>query len=179
MKKMNNKKYNKNISLSTSYFLIFLLSFNIISSDDSSSTIDTKTLTSIIRYSLADIGTAYATLSTTPLGNLICSSSYYSSSTKKYYYGLKPNGRPLFTKDGKETEFTSSDSDKERNEGNIYGIQLSGASSEDTEYIFAIGNNYAYTELYDFSLSEPVVSKVDGTTFLSSGYNSFKGYSIV
>ena len=118
MKKMDNKKYNNNYHLYTSYFLIFLLSFNIISSEDSSSTIDTKTLTSIIRYSLEDIGTAYATLSTTPLGNLICSSSYYSSSTKKYYYGLKPNGRPLFTKDGKETEFTSSDSDKERNEGN-------------------------------------------------------------
>ena len=173
MEKMNNKK-NNYYTLYTLSIIIFLLSFNFVLSDDSTSIIDTKTLTNIVRYSLADIGTAYSTLTTTPLGNLICSESYYGSSTTKYYYGLKPNGRPLFMKDGKETEFSSTDSDRERNEGNIYGIQLSSASSEDTEYVFAIGNNNAYAELYDFSLSDPVVSKIDGKQFFSSNYNSYK-----
>ena len=40
----------------------------------------------------------YATLATTPNGDLICTSTYYSSSTKKYYYGLKKNGSLIFLK---------------------------------------------------------------------------------
>ena len=94
--------------------------------------------------------------------------------TTKYYYGLKPNGRPLFIKNGEETEFSSSNSDRVRNEGNIFGIQLLDTTSDDKEYIFAVGNNNAYIELYDFSLNDPVVSKVDGNQFFSSEYNSFK-----
>ena len=52
---------------------------------------------------------------------------------------MKSNGRPYFIKNNIETEFTTTDSDKERNEGIIYGIKL-GGSSDDKEYIIAIGN---------------------------------------
>ena len=118
---------------------------------DTNSIVDTETLTSIIKYSLATINSTYATVATTPQGNLICSASFYRESTKKYYYGLKPNGRPYFLKDGVETEFSDTNSENERNEGNIYGIQMVG-SSDDKEYILAIGNNNANLEIYDFTL---------------------------
>ena len=147
---------------------------NIVLLDSSNSIINTKNLTSIVRYSFDDAGTSYATISVTPLGNLICSASYYQTITTKYYFGLKPDGRPLFMKDGEETEFSSSNSDRERNEGFLYGVHLSSTSPDNKEYILAIGNNNAYVELYDFSLVDPVVSKIDGKQFFNSDYNSFK-----
>ena len=154
------------------YSIILLISINNIKIINSSD-INTDTLTSIIRYSLDDTACSYATITTTPKGNLICSSSYFQSSTKKYYYGLKPNGRPYFIKDNKESEFFSTDSDKDRNEGNIYGIQLS-SSSDDKEYIIAIGNNQANVEVYDFSEETAQIYLKAGSQFFSSEYNSFK-----
>ena len=154
------------------YSIILLISINNIKIINSSD-INTDTLTSIIRYSLDDTACSYATITTTPKGNLICSSSYFQSSTKKFYYGLKPNGRPYFIKDNKESEFFSTDSDKDRNEGNIYGIQLS-SSSDDKEYIIAIGNNQANVEVYDFSEETAQIYLKAGSQFFSSEYNSFK-----
>ena len=175
---MNNRIINiKNNNLI--FFLnifIFICILKFISLDDSEpdNILTRKKLSSIVRYSLNDnIGSAYNTLSTTPEGNLICSASFYQSSTMKYYYGLKSNGRPYFIKNNIETEFTTTDSDKERNEGIIYGIKL-GGSSDDKEYIIAIGNNEANVELYDFSNDEAIVYTKPGTTFFSSEYNSFK-----
>ena len=95
----------------------------------------------------------------------------------KYYYGLKPNGRPYFTKDGVETEFSNTDSDKVRNEGNIYGVQLSG-TSDDKEYIIAIGNNNADLEIYDFSLDNPVIFSKPVKDFFVINYNTFKYLTI-
>ena len=170
-----NNKYMKIINL-----LVFLNMINMILLDDSSSNnINRETLTRIIKYSLNDdIESNYATVVTTLKGNLICSSSYYEISTLKYYYGLKPNGRPLFTKNGEETEFCDTDSDKNRNEGNLYGIQLAGSSSDDKEYIIGISNNLGNVEIYDFTLSNPVVYSKFGQTFFSSNYNNFKYVSI-
>ena len=144
---------------------------------DTNSIVDTETLTSIIKYSLSTYESTYATLATTPKGNLICSSSFYQDSTMKYYYGLKPNGRPYFTKDGVETEFSNTDSDKVRNEGNIYGVQLSG-TSDDKEYIIAIGNNNADLEIYDFSLDNPVIFSKPVKDFFAINYNTFKYLTI-
>ena len=151
------------------FLLISINKITIIYSSD----INTDTLTSIIRYSLDPTASSYATITTTPKGNLICSSSYFQTSTLKYYYGLKPNGRPYFIKDNKETEFFSTNSDKDRNEGNIYGIQLS-SSSDDKEYIIAIGNNEANVEVYDFNEETPLIYLKAGSDFFSSEYNSFK-----
>ena len=103
-------------------------------------------LTSIIHFS--EKGTVYTTLATTPKGNLICISSYYSSSTINYFYGLKKNGRSYFSKNGKETYFESINSNKARNEGNIYAINLNG--EDDKEYIITFGKNEAFFELYNF-----------------------------
>ena len=160
-------------------FNIFILIYmiKIILNDDSNSLINTETLTSIIKYSLSTYESTYATLATTPKGNLICSSSFYQDSTMKYYYGLKPNGRPYFTKDGVETEFSNTDSDKVRNEGNIYGVQLSG-TSDDKEYIIAIGNNNADLEIYDFSLDNPVIFSKPVKDFFAINYNTFKYLTI-
>lgn len=149
--------------------LIFLSDIRIVYLTD----INTDTLTSIIRYSMSDLQSSYATLTVTPNGNLICSASYYLTSTIKYYYGIKSNGRPLFIQNGEETEFISTDSDRARNEGNIYGIKLS-SSSDDKEYIIAIGNNNAYVEVYDFNQEIPLIYKKDGNSFFGSEYNSFK-----
>ena len=91
----------------------------------------------------------------------------------KYYYGLKPNGRPYFIKNGEESEFGSTDSDKERNEGLLYGVQLSDTSSDDKEYILAIGNNEANIELYDFSTETPTVYYQYGKTFFGTYYNKY------
>ena len=167
----------KKKSIYVSFLLNVLIILNFIHfllSDDSSTTINTETLTSIVRYSLDDSAASYAAISTTPLGNLICSASYYDSLSIKYYYGLKPNGRPYFTKNGKETEFSNTVSDKARYEGNIYGIQLADTSNDNKEYIFAIGNNNANFEVYDFSSENPIIYYKHGKTLLGTDYNSFK-----
>ena len=71
--------------------------------------IKTQWFNNIIDYSVSGIN--YATVSTTPNGNLICSSSFYNTAkTKKYYFGIKRNGRPFFLQNGKDT---------------IYSIQIS------------------------------------------------------
>ena len=165
--KMSNK--NNIFLLLELTLLIFLSDIRIVYLTD----INTDTLTSIIRYSMSDLQSSYATLTVTPNGNLICSASYYLTSTIKYYYGIKSNGRPLFIQNGEETEFISTDSDRARNEGNIYGIKLS-SSSDDKEYIIAIGNNNAYVEVYDFNQETPLIDKKDGNSFFGSEYNSFK-----
>ena len=170
---------NGKFILSILNLIIILSRVNITSSEDTTNKIiNREELTSIIRYSLADTSTSYATVGTTPLGNLICSASYYNALTIKYYYGLKENGRPYFKDaNGVETEFISTDSDVARNEGNIFGIQLKN-SGDDKEYIIAISNNAGNFELYDFSGNTPVVYKINGQQFFGSGYNSFKYVSI-
>ena len=177
---LSQKKKIKNYASSLFIFkiLIIIYSFNLTFSDDNTSPIDTETLTRIIRYSLNDASSNYATITTTPNGNLICSASYYSGSTIKYYYGLKPNGRPYFKKNGKETEFQSTDSDKARNEGFLYGVQLSDTSSDNKEYIFALANNDANIEVYDFSTETPTVYSQYGKTFFNTYYNFFRYGSI-
>ena len=149
-------------------FLLFYYQINMIYTAD----LDT-TLTNIIKYSLNDLASTYVAIITTEKGNLFCSASYYQTSTLKYYYGLKPNGRPYFIKNNKETPFISTDSDKGRNEGNIFDIHLS-SSSDDKEYIIAIGNNQANAEVYDFSNETPIIYIKNGNQFLGSEYNSFK-----
>ena len=160
-------------------FIIYILIFYIklVLLEESNPIVNTETLTSIIKYSLSTPPTNYATVATTPKGNLICSSSFYQDSTIKYYYGLTPNGRPYFKKDGIETEFSNADSNKTRNEGNLYGIQLAG-SSDDKEYILAIGNNNADVEIYDFTLEQPVIYTKLAKDFFSVNYNTFKYFTI-
>ena len=134
--------------------------------------IKTQRITSAIIYS--DKGTVYSTLSTTPQGNLVCISSYFQTSTKKFFYGLTENGRPYFTKDNIETPFNEIDIQTQRNEGNVYGIQLNGY---DKEYIIAFGSNFAYFELYEFENYNTVYKEV-GTTFFGTGFNNFHYASI-
>ena len=172
----NSKKYGCFLNMLT--IMIILSSFKIILLEETGFTINRETLTSIIRYSLAEEASDYATLATTPKGNLICSGSYYNGLTIKYYYGLKPNGRPYFIVNDEEKEFFNSDSDKARNEGNVYGIQLLGSTSDDKEYIIAIGNNNANFEMYDFTLNNPVVYYKHGTEFFGINYCSFKYVTI-
>ena len=81
--KMSNK--NNIFLLLELTLLIFLSDIRIVYLTD----INTDTLTSIIRYSMSDLQSSYATLTVTPNGNLICSASYYLTSTIKYYYGIK------------------------------------------------------------------------------------------
>ena len=159
------------------YIYTIICIFKLALFEDSNSIVDTETLTNIIKYTFADKDSNYATVVTTPKGNLICSGSYYQDSTIKYYYGLKPNGRPYFIKDGVETEFSSTDSDQARNEGNLYGIQLAG-SSDDKEYILAIGNNNANLEIYDFTLDEPVIYMKLAKEFFGVDYNTFRYFTI-
>ena len=174
---MNNiNKYGNFLNV---FAVLFILSsIKIILLEEITSTINRETLTNIIRYSLADTASDYATIATTPKGNLICSATYYNSLKKTYYYGLKQNGRPYFTVDGDETEFSSTDSDKERNEGNVYGIQLIGSTPDDKEYILGIGNNDANFEMYDFTIDNPIVYYKHGAEFFGVNFCSFKYVTI-
>ena len=139
--------------------------------------IKTQWITSIIEYS--EPGVNYGALDTTPFGSLICSSSYYTDSkTTKYYYGLKKNGRPFFSGNGKESSFSSTYTDKKRCEGNIYAIKLNGAD-DDKEYVIAFGNNVIYFEMYDFiDYKNVTIYKQLGTTFFNTSYNNFQRASI-
>ena len=112
-------------------------------------------------------------MATTPQGTLICISSYYQTSTNKFFYGLKKNGRPYFTNNGVETPFHSVDTGTDRNEGNVYGIQLNG---DNKEYIVAFGANFAYFEIYDFEKGN--VYKQEGNIFFGTGFNTFNYASI-
>ena len=114
-------------------------------------------------------------MATTPKGNLICISSYYSSSTINYFYGLKKNGRSYFSKNGEETSFESINSNKARNEGNIYAINLNG--EDDKEYIITFGKNEAFFELYNFEDNHKIYY-ANETDLFDIGYNYFQYASI-
>ena len=133
--------------------------------------IKTQWINKRIEYSANSIN--YATSVVTDYGNLICGSSFYSSSAQKHYYGMKKNGRPYFLNNGIETFFSSTDFDKVRNEGNLFGIKLNGKDN-DKEYIIGIGNNNIYVELYDFQDNNSIlIYKQLGKTFFGTGYFSF------
>ena len=138
--------------------------------------IKTQWFNNIIDYSVSGIN--YATVSTTPNGNLICSSSFYNTSkTKKYYFGIKRNGRPFFLQNGKDTIYSETDSDKPRNEGVIYAINLNGI--KDKEYVIGFGVNNYYFEMYDFADNNNVIIyKKAQNKFFGVEYNSFKRASI-
>lgn len=136
--------------------------------------VETQWLSSIIKYGKA--GSDYATLATTPDGNLICTSSHYTN-TAKYYYGLDKDGRPLFHGNSEDTPFAETNSDQPRNEGSIFGIKLDLASNDEGEYIIALANNNANFELYDFNDNNKVY-KIDGKTFLGTFKNTFQYVSI-
>ena len=135
--------------------------------------IKTQWITQLIIFS--EYGVSYSTLATTPNNDLICISSHYSTSnTKQYFYALKNNGRSYFLKDNEETPFNEVDSGTQRNEGNIFGINLNGG---DKEYIIGYGNNFAYFELYDFEDNNRVYNK-EGKSFFETGFINFRKGSI-
>ena len=138
--------------------------------------IKTQWLNNILDYSAISVN--YATVSTTPKGNLICSSSFYNRElTLKYYFGLKNNGRPFFLENGKETLYSITDSDKTRNEGTIFGINLNG--DKDNEYIIGYGINNFYLEVYDFKDNNNIiVYKLQQNKIFGVEYNSFQRSSI-
>ena len=89
-------------------------------------------------------------------GDLVAFSALQPGSTERYFYGLKNNGRPLFTDNGQETPFMILNIEYENNqyfdriskynEGEILSIK----TAENKEYIINVEKGYIYTELYDF-----------------------------
>ena len=159
-------------------FLLKLVIFfsKIVGAQTSSNNIQqTQNFTRVTKYS--DIIINYATVSTTPNGDLIYISSHWRDSTTYYYYGLKKNGRAYFLNNGEETPFKSITSDVVRNEGRIFGIKLNTTSNDKKEYIVAFGNNNANFELYDFDDNDRVY-KIIGKTFFGTEKNSFHYSSI-
>ena len=77
-------------------------------------------------------------------------------SSKRMFYGIKSNGRPLFTDNGQETPFMILNIEYENNqyfdriskynEGEILSIK----TAENKEYIINVEKGYIYTEFYDF-----------------------------
>ena len=121
------------------------------------------------------IGVEYTAIATTVNGNLICSSWHYSSSLINYF-GLKLNGRPYFTQNGKETYFCNTTTTQIKTEGVIFGINLKN-SEENKEYIISFGNNNANFELYNFNIEPTEVYYKQGTAFFNTNYNSFSQVS--
>ena len=108
----------------------------------------------------------YATLSTTPNGDLVCISSVYSGSLDLNFFGLKKNGRGYFKENNEETPFRTTITDQSRNEGNIFAIKLNSTSNRDKEYVIGFANNNASFELYDFDNNQ--IYKQNGKTFFKT-----------
>ena len=121
------------------------------------------------------IGVDYLAISTTVNGNLICS-AWTHSSLLVNYFGLKKNGRPYFTQNGKETNFCNTTTTQTKTEGVIFGINLNN-SEDNNEYIISFGNNAANFELYNFNVEPVEIYYQQGTTFLQTSYNSFSQVS--
>ena len=118
-------------------------------------------------------GMNYATLTTTPNGDLICISSVYSSSKTLYFFGLKKNGRSYFTEGDEETSFKTTVTDQGRYEGNIFAIKLDSTSNNgDKEYVIGFANNNASFELYDFDNDK--VYRQNTKTFFGTKNNFFQ-----
>ena len=138
--------------------------------------IKTQWFTSIIIFT--EEGYKYALITTTENGNLIVSSNRYDApNSLKYYYGLRNNGRPYFENNAKKTPFTSTNSDKERFEGNLFGIKLKGDNSN-KEYIIGFGNNEANFEIYDFENNNEIY-KQQGLTFFNTKNNYFHSAAVL
>ena len=131
-------------------------------------------LTRISQYS--DVKSNYATLSTTPNGDLVCISSIYSGSLEISFFGLKKNGRGYFKENNEETPFRTTITDQSRNEGNIFAIKLNSTSNRDKEYVIGFANNNASFELYDFDNNQ--IYKQNGKTFFKTQGNYFQVASV-
>ena len=100
-------------------------------------------------------------------GDMIIS-AYNIVNNERVFFGLKKNGRPLFTNNDKETQFASIVSNIPQNFPSTCFIQLSN-SEDSKEYLLSISTGSYYAELYD-------LEKLD-STFVTS--LSFLGKTIV
>ena len=166
MEELINFNLSERIQFYLFYFLILI--FSIMQSIYS--------LYNLTQYDFQVNGIEYSTIGTTINENLICS-SWHSSSYLVNYLGLKKNGRPYFSQQGKEAIFYNTITTRYKTEGIIYGINLKNGE-DNQEYIISFGNNQANFELYNFNNEPAEIFSKDGTSFFSTNYNSFSQVSI-
>ena len=75
-------------------------------------------------------------------------SAYDTVNKERFFFGLKKNGRPLFSENNKETLYTSIASNKQKNFPVSCFVQLSN-SDDNKEYLLSISMGINYAELYD------------------------------
>ena len=92
-----------------------------------------------------------------------------------YFFGIKKNGRALFTENGNETYNYSlkknSDDNLEYETGEIVVIKL---GTDGDEYLFNIGDGSQYTELYDFA-NQRIYYKSSKVAFSNYEITSMRG----
>ena len=87
-----------------------------------------------------------------------------------YFFGLKENGRALFSENGNETYFYSLKKNSYKSVDYETGEMLVIKLGDGTEYLLNIGKEYQYVELYDF---------IDKRIYYKSTTVAFNNYELI
>ena len=138
------------------------------------SIIETQWLNNIIRF--GDINYRYLSFGSFSSGDILIETTCYPKTENRLFYGLKQNGRPLFSikSSNQETAHYTMIGQKENGQYEMEGsvIKLSEANNEETEYFFSFSKLKGYAEIFDFENDNVYYKQVESFT----GVNSVKTY---
>ena len=121
----------------------------------------------------------YLDIITLSKGALLIETSSYPEENKRIFYGIKKNGRPLFTESDtlKETSFKSVITSQGRQESFIFNIKLNG-TEDDKEYVISVPKDHLKNiELYDYYNNE-IYEQCARTTLKELSIFCFRGSAI-
>ena len=125
----------------------------------------------------------YVNLATYSNGDLIVETSSSNGSAKRMFYGIKQDGSPLFTFDGKRTKNITLEVDTQsgntrnaRYYSEFFIAKINGGDNNGKEYLISVSTGNGYAELYDFDDNNKIYQK-SSTSFLKFQNDGLRGSS--
>ena len=141
---------NKPILISGECYLQFCTEaqFNLKQCIKANSIIETQWLNNIITF--GEYNYRYLTFGSYSSGDMVIQTTSFPTSTKRIFFGLQQNGRPLFTKNNKETHFYYKTTNEGQYELEGFVIKSSDSTNNGKEYFLSFSKLDGYAEIYDF-----------------------------
>ena len=137
------------------------------------SIVKTQWLNNIIIY--GNLTFRYINFGSFSNGDMVVVSSTYPRSDKRMFYGLKQNGRPLYSINGKETPYyaLNANSNDGMFESESSVIKISSSEIDDSkEYFIIIGKLEKYAEIIDFYKNKTYYKRL--SSFTSVAVKSYR-----
>ena len=130
--------------------------------------IKTQWLTNIIK--IGDKDFRYVNFATYSNGDMIVETTAYPGNKYRYFYGLKPNGLPLFD----NSYHYIIDANYERNEAVNFVAIINDTQYLGQEYLVSFSKGSKYSELFMFDSDNTIIQKKSSDVFGSEATN-FRG----